>query len=83
MTQVNFKKKKSKSIMLFLEINLWFSKIDEILAQMSSIFSLNLDKIMYKVFFFCWIFEVTRDSDSILGTRTRTQTRGLRTRLQV
>ena len=51
-TQVNLKK--SKSIM-FLEINLWFSNIDELLAQMSSIFfhlTLNLDLIMYKVFFF-------------------------------
>ena len=60
MTQVNLKKLKSKSIlMLFLEINLWFSKIDEILAQMSSIFfhlTLNLDIIMYKGLFYLFFF---------------------------
>ena len=39
---------KATGIML-LEINVWFSKTDEILAQMLIIFSLNI--IMYTVFF--------------------------------
>ena len=35
--------RKVNKIMLILEINLWFSQIDEILVQMSSICSLNFE----------------------------------------
>ena len=73
MTQVNLKKLKSKSIlMLFLEINLWFSKIDEILAQMSSIFfhlTLNLDIRFFYLFFIFCLSDSDSDSDSTVVTR--------------
>ena len=61
--------------MLFLEINLWFSKIDEITSpDVKYFFHSNFEPWQNYVsgfLFFFLIFEVTRDSDSTHMTRTR------------
>ena len=75
---------KVNKIILILEINLWFSQIDdEILVQMSSIFfhlTFNLHIMYIRFSFFFWFLKVTRDSwlglgldihDSWLVTRTQ------------